>query len=176
MSSEHEPVILDLAPPPREQVGPFLLLGLEKDADPDQVEASWAKRLIWARKKQFRLALEDVNWARETINHPDQRVRADAVSLNADTAEGTLRKLGKYYGAEEGCAPGWRPIDHEQTNDEGFSVGEIPDPAEVRAALTAPPLPTALAAAVRLLDSFVEAPLDPWTLKLTPDLHLDRTA
>ena len=28
-----EPVVLDLAPLPREQIGPFLLLGLDKDAD-----------------------------------------------------------------------------------------------------------------------------------------------
>ena len=28
-----EPVVLELAPLPREQVGPFLLLGLDKDAD-----------------------------------------------------------------------------------------------------------------------------------------------
>jgi hypothetical protein len=176
MSDAHEPVVLDLAPPPREQVGPFLLLGLEKDAGPEQVEANWAKRLIWARKKQFRLGLEDVNWAREMINHPDQRVRADAVSLNADTVEGTLRRLGKSYGAEEGGSIGWQAVDAEKTVDEAFSVGDIPDPAELRAALIAPPLPMALPTASRLLEAFVEAPLDPWTLKLNPDLNPDRNA
>jgi hypothetical protein len=170
MSGEHEPVVLDLAPPPREQVGPFLLLGLEKDAGPDEVEANWAKRLIWARKKQFRLALEDVNWAREIINQPDHRVRADAVSLNADTVDGMLRGLAKRYATEENCPIGWRAIDMEKTRDEGFSIGTIPDPAEVRATFSSPQLPTGLPCASRLLESYVEAPLDPWTLKLTPDL------
>jgi hypothetical protein len=169
MSSEHEPVVLDLAPPPREQVGPFLLLGLEKDAGPEEVEANWAKRLIWARKKQFRLALEDVNWAREIINQPDHRVRADAVSLNADTVDGTLRNLAKRYGAEENCPVGWQSVDVEKTRDENFSIGAIPDPAEVRATFTSPQMAPGLPAADRLLESYVEAPLDPWTLKLTPD-------
>ncbi len=59
MSDEQEPVVLDLAPLPREQLGPFLLLGLDKDAGRDQIEANWAKRLIWARKRQFRMALEE---------------------------------------------------------------------------------------------------------------------
>src|SRR6266852_4624661 len=135
MSSEHEPVVLDLAPPPREQVGPFLLLGLEKDAGSDEVEANWAKRLIWARKKQFRLALEDVNWAREIINQPEHRVRADAVSLNTDTVDGMLRRLRKRFGAEENCPIGWQAIDVEKTHDEAFSIGTIPDAAEIRANL-----------------------------------------
>ena len=53
------PIILELAPLPREQVGPFLLLGLEKTADKDVIEASWAKRVLWARKDQIKVALED---------------------------------------------------------------------------------------------------------------------
>jgi hypothetical protein len=169
MSSEHEPVVLDLAPPPREQVGPFLLLGLEKDAGPDEVEANWAKRLIWARKKQFRLALEDVNWAREIINQPEHRVRADAVSLNADTVDGMLQRLRKRFGAEENCPIGWQAIDVEKTRDEAFSLGTIPDSAEIRANLSLPRLPIGLPAASRVLESYLDAPLDPWALRLTPD-------
>lgn len=41
MAEHSEPVVLELAPLPREQIGPFLLLGLEKDADREQIEASW---------------------------------------------------------------------------------------------------------------------------------------
>ena len=33
-------IVLELAPIPREQVGPFLLLGLDKSADKDQIEAN----------------------------------------------------------------------------------------------------------------------------------------
>src|SRR5437899_5211457 len=85
-----EPVVLELAPLPREQIGPFLLLGLEKDAGPEQVEANWAQRVIWSRKNQINVPLEDINWAREVINDPDKRIRADAATLNADTIDGTL--------------------------------------------------------------------------------------
>ena len=33
MARLHTPIVLELAPLPREQVGPFLILGLSKDAD-----------------------------------------------------------------------------------------------------------------------------------------------
>ena len=47
MPPHAEPIVLDLAPLPREQIGPFLLLGLDKDADKEQIEANWARRVIW---------------------------------------------------------------------------------------------------------------------------------
>jgi hypothetical protein len=176
VSNENAPVVLDLAPLPREQIGPFLLLGLEKDAGSDQVEANWAKRLIWARKSQFRLALEDVNWARETINHADQRLRADILSLNADTVDGTLRQIGKRFGSEEGGPIGWQPVDDEKTLDEAFALGDIPDPAEVRSTVVSPQMPIGLPAASGMLQSFVDAPLDPWTMKLIPEHHSEHVA
>ena len=62
MADEHEPVVLELAALPREQLGPFLLLGLDKNADAEAIEASWAQRVIWARKNQIRTPLGDINW------------------------------------------------------------------------------------------------------------------
>ncbi len=41
------PVLVDLAPLPRSQIGPFLILGIDKGADRDALEANWAQRLIW---------------------------------------------------------------------------------------------------------------------------------
>src|SRR5882672_1227104 len=76
------PVLLELAFLPRDQIGPFLLLGVDKTGGKDQIEANWAQRLIWARKNLTTTALEDINWAREVLNDPDKRVRADAASLN----------------------------------------------------------------------------------------------
>ena len=38
-------MVLELASLPREQVGPFLLLGLPKEADKDQIEKHWADRV-----------------------------------------------------------------------------------------------------------------------------------
>src|SRR5437588_10194862 len=112
MADKHEPVVLELAPLPREQIGPFLILGLDKDADKDQIEANWARRVIWARKGQTRLPLEDINWAREAVSDPDKRLRCDVLSLNLDLSDGTLRRLGQRYGVT-GAAPavGWQPLD-----------------------------------------------------------------
>jgi hypothetical protein len=94
MPGEPEPGI-ELADLPREQVGPFLLLGLDKSATKEEVDAHWADRLKWARKQLIKVPLEDINWARETLNDVERRVRADAASLNVDTTAGTLRRLAE---------------------------------------------------------------------------------
>src|SRR3954454_19589645 len=73
---------VELAPLPREQVGPFILLGVPKDADTETIESHWAQRVIWARRGQTRTALEDIHWAREVLRDPERRVAADLDSLN----------------------------------------------------------------------------------------------
>jgi hypothetical protein len=163
MANPHEPVVLELAPLPREQVGPFLILGLDKDADKDQIEANWARRIIWARKGQTRLPLEDINWAREAVSDPEKRLRADVLSLNVDLSDGTLRRLGQRYGLA-GAAPaaGWQPLDREKELSHYVPAVEVPDPEAVRAAIAVPEVPAEVPAAGRLLEEFARAPLDPW--------------
>src|SRR5262245_44195508 len=100
MPNTQEHVLLVLAHLPREQVGPFLLLGLDKDAGKDDIEARWAERVKWARKNQTNLTLEEINWARELVNDPERRVAADVKSLNADTVEGSLAQLARRFGLE----------------------------------------------------------------------------
>src|SRR3984893_3154737 len=95
--SREEPVVLELAPLPREQIGPFLLLGLDKLADKDEIEAHWAQRVIWARKNQSKVPLENANRAREPLNDRERRIRAHAASLNVDTTAGVLRRLAERY-------------------------------------------------------------------------------
>src|SRR5881394_572641 len=108
--SRDAPLILKLAPLPRTQVGPFLILGVDKDATKDEIEAAWAQRLIWARKGQTPVPPEDINWAREVLCDPERRLRADVVSLTVDTADGTLRKLRQQF--LEASAAG-QPLDIE---------------------------------------------------------------
>jgi hypothetical protein len=156
------PVVLELAPLPREQVGPFLLLGLEKTADKNQIEANWARRLIWARQEQIKVALEDINWAREVLNDKDKRIRADAASLNLDTAEGILRDLVQHYGGATLC----KPLDVEKDLRHYAPAVEIPDPKAVRAAIVVPDIPEEVPAARGILERFVREPLDPWNLPL----------
>src|SRR5262249_25831714 len=98
MAKSPEPVVLELASLGREQAGPFLLLGLDKSSEKKQVEMHWADRVKWARRNLVKVALEDINWARDQLGEPDKRVRADAGSLNADTTDGVLAGLASRYG------------------------------------------------------------------------------
>src|SRR5262245_55309554 len=100
MAKSPEPVVLDLAPLPREQMGPFLLLGLDKAADSKAITAHWADRVKWARRNLIKVALEDINWARDLLNDMERRIRADAGSLNIDTTDGLLGQLAQRFGLE----------------------------------------------------------------------------
>jgi hypothetical protein len=159
------PVVLDLAPLPREQVGPFLLLGVDKAADKDKIEANWAQRVIWARKAQIKVPLEDVNWAREVINDNEKRVRADAASFNLDTVDGALRRLAERYTDPRAVARA-EPLDVEKPLADYTPPTPVPDADEVRAAITVPDVPEEVPAVRRVLERFLQEPLDPWELEL----------
>jgi hypothetical protein len=166
MSDDQDPVVLELAPLPREQIGPFFLLGLDKDAGPAQIESHWAQRVIWGRKKQIRASLGDINWAREVLNDPSRQVRADVTSFNADTAEGVLRRLAEQYGASLSGRPGWQRIDVERPMAECVPAADLPDSGQALAAITIPPMPEAVPASEQLLRQFASQLLDPWDLTL----------
>jgi hypothetical protein len=161
------PIVLELAPLPREQVGPFLLLGLEKTAERDQVEASWAKRVIWARKQQIKVALEDINWAREVLNDRDRRIRADAASLNLDATAGILRELAASYASDSPAAARSRPLDVEKDLADYAPAVEMPDVDAVERNIVVPDVPEEIPAARSVLDKFLDGPLDPWNLPVT---------
>src|SRR3954464_3729464 len=97
MPPPNVPIVLQLAPLPRTQVGPFLILGVDKDASRETIEAAWAEKVKQARRGQIKVPLEDINWAREMLNGKDSRIRCDAVAFNVDTTDGTLRKLKERY-------------------------------------------------------------------------------
>jgi len=169
MPPSSDPVVLDLAPLPREQIGPFLLLGLDKDADKEQIEANWARRVIWARKNLTRLPLEDINWAREVVCDPDKRVRADSASFNADTTDGLLRRWCARFGVGSGgdeVRVGWQPLDGERSLADYAPPAEVPDTVAVRAALSVPELPAEVPAVPRLLEQLAHEPIDPWAIVL----------
>jgi hypothetical protein len=181
MSNEPEPVVLELAPLPREQIGPFLLLGLDKDADAEEIDAHWAQRVIWARKNLTRVPLEDINWAREAIRDADRRVRCDVASLNLDTTAGLLRQLVARFCVGPRPRPGWEVLDNEPDFRDHTPAVEVPDPQTIRTAIVVPDIPLEVPAAIRLLQEQVTptqrasegtapAPLDPWELEL-PEPH-----
>jgi hypothetical protein len=161
----NEPVLLELAHLPREQVGPFLLLGLDKDASKEDIEAHWAERIKWARKQQTNLTLEEINWARDLVSDPVRRVTADATSLNLDTTEGTLATLATRYGAEK-ATPSWEPIDEEKPLADFTPPVEVPDLEATRQAVAVPEVPCRFPVAASLLAKLAGQALDPWEVSL----------
>jgi hypothetical protein len=155
---------VELAPLPREQVGPFLILGVLKDADAETIEAHWAQRVLWARQGKSQIPLEDIHWARQVLRDPDRRLAADAASLNPDTTGNDLRRLVQAYNLDP-PRPAWEPLD---PGPPAAADAPIPDPAELRAAFPAPAVPVELPAVAQWLDQFARAPLDPWGMTLPP--------
>jgi hypothetical protein len=143
----------------RDLFGPFLILGVDKDADEATVDSHWAERVLWCRQGQTQLSLEDVHWAREQLRDPSRRPNADAASLNADLATGEVRRLARLYHID-GSPPGWEPLDPEPMIDLPAAVEA--DPVAIAAELAHPDVPLELPAAGRWLEHFVAAALDPW--------------
>src|SRR5438094_116284 len=83
---------------PREELGPFLLLGVNKEAGADRVDARWAERVREARQGRIGVPVQDLHWAHDVLCDTDRRVNADVTSWNLDTAAGTLRSLEEAYG------------------------------------------------------------------------------
>ena len=156
------PVVLELAPLPREQIGPFLLLGLDKTATKEEIEANWAQRVKWARKDRISVPLEDVNWARETINDPEKRVRADVVSINPDTTDGALRQLVERSRVADLGGAGCQPLDVEKPLADYTPPTEVPDRTALQQAIVVPQVPREVPAVGSLLQQLFQEPLDPW--------------
>jgi hypothetical protein len=167
MTRKPEPVVLELAMLPREQAGPFLLLGLDKAVARDEIDAHWADRVKWARKQQVKVPLEDVNWAREVLTDTERRLQADASSINVDTCECLLGQLSHRYGVQGGqVARLWQPLDSEKSLADYIPQTEIPDSEAVWSAVVLPDLGAELPAVPLLLERLVQQPLDPWSVDL----------
>ena len=158
------PVVLDLAPLPRAQVGPFLILGVDKDADREAIEASWAQRLIWARKNLINVPIEDINWARAMLKDADARARADATSLNIDTTDGMLASLRRRFQGKE--QSGCRPIDVEKNLADYEPALAMPDVEEIRRQIPVPQIPREMPAVRVILEELVQEPIEAWDVTL----------
>lgn len=158
------PVVLQLAPLPRAQIGPFLLLGVDKDADREAIESAWAERVKMARRGQAKVALEDINWAREMLSGKETRLRADAVSLNVDTTDGTLRKLKQHFQRQD--VAGCRPLDAEKWLAEYAPSTPVPTLESVRQSIPVPQFPLEVPLVRVLLEQLAHEPIDPWQIDL----------
>jgi hypothetical protein len=168
MAKSSEPVVLELATLTREQVGPFLLLGLPKEADKELIEKNWADRVKMARRELLKVPLEDVNWARDALADVDRRLKADAGSLNSDTSDSWVAQLAERFGANVGKRSGlWQPLDSEKALADYVPPAEIPDANAIRAGLNTPEVPQDVPAVLGLLEQLAAAPCDPWNLVLS---------
>jgi hypothetical protein len=146
------------------------------------MEVHWADRVKWARRQIIKTPLEDVNWAREVLNDPEKRVRADAATLNADTTDGALARLCGRLGVRGGPAnspfPGraWQPLDQEKALADYVPPAEVPTAEEVEKALAVPAVPEGLPGVQTLLEQLVQQPLDPWSPSLLPAGPAGQTA
>lgn len=165
--SEHvdEPLTAELAPLPREQVGPFLLLGIDKAAGSAEIAAQCAERLAGVRPQDDAASLRDLEWARAVVLDAEQRLRADVVSLNADTADRLVGKLAERLGVGSSSGPRWQPLDVVKPPEDAEPV-VVPDPAGIRAAIVLPEMPTEAPAAASVLAQWIRGPLDPWACNL----------
>jgi hypothetical protein len=164
----NDPVVLELASLAREQTGPFLLLGVDKTADKQTIEAHWADRVRWARKGQLKVPLEDVNWARNALADVEGRLRADCASLNLDLADSLLAALAARFGVGAPTGLRWQPRDREAPPASSVPAAEVPDPVEVAASVVLPEVPDNLPGVRSLLEQLAAAPPDPWGFEL-PD-------
>jgi hypothetical protein len=163
-NSPSDPVLLELAPLGREQIGPFLLLGVDKQADQAAVERSWADRLKLARWNQIDVSLADINWARAILSDPEKRIRAEAATLNLDTADAVLRRLEEQFGCDGPMGARCKPLDVERDLTDYSPAVEIPDTATYRASIVAGEIPEEVPAARKILEECLREPLDPWDL------------
>src|SRR5262249_18867449 len=130
-----------LTPLPREQIGAFLLLGLDKHADREAIEAHWAERLKLARRQLVDIALEDINWAREQLRDPGRRLQADVASLNTDLENGLLAQLAERYATATPAPARWQPIDLEPDLSRYEPAVDLPDAEAIRAGVQVPEIP-----------------------------------
>jgi hypothetical protein len=166
MPPPNVPIVLQLAPLPRTQIGPFLILGVDKDANRETIEAAWAEKIKQARRGQIKTPLEDINWAREMLTAKEARIRCDAVSLNVDTTDGTLRKLRERYQGKDRGAVRCQPIDTEKWLADYVPATPVPPLAEVRSLVQLPEIPRDVPAVRVMLENFVHETLDPWQVDL----------
>ena len=160
------PIVLQLAPLPRTQVGPFLILGVDKDATREMIEAAWAEKIKQARRGQVKTSLEDINWAREMLTSKESRIRCDAVSLNVDTTDATLRKLRERYQGKQQAEIRCKPIDTEKWLADYSPATSVPAVDEIRGLVQLPPIPRDVPAVRVMLENFVKEPIDPWQVEL----------
>jgi hypothetical protein len=145
-------------------MGPFLILGLDKDASPEEVDKAWRERLQWVEQGWSNVSCDDLNWAHDVLLDPERRVAADAASLNPDTLAQPCRHLLTTSESADWEQPSWPILDDAWPELPPFP----PDLPENRAsevgAAPIPEIPREVPALTRLIKQWLDRPIDPWIL------------
>jgi hypothetical protein len=149
--------------PLRERAGPFLILGIDKDADAATIAAQFERQRHAVQAGLCHWTLDDLDWARNELQDAKQRLAADLNSLDVDLASGEIHRLARLYSLADG-RPGWEPLDPEPKV-------ELMPPAAVSverlvADVPQPDVPLEIPAINRWLDQFAHQVADPWTTEL----------
>jgi hypothetical protein len=156
-----QPIVLNLAPLPRDVAGPFMILGLDKCADPEAIEAAWAQRVISARKNQLLYSLEDVNWAREILRDPGKRLSADVAGLNLDIDQLCLREIVKRFSDSDHSR--LQPVDLARPPASPYPP-PLAEMEEIRNSITLPALEWEAPFVGKIWEELIQVPVDPWKI------------
>jgi hypothetical protein len=147
----------------RELAGPYLVLGVDKDVDSDEIEAHYQSQCRAVERGECSWSIDDLEWAKQVLCDPEQRLAADRDSLNPDLASGEVQRLARLYRLD-GSPPGWEPMDPEPPID--FSALYVIDSNALASTVPTPDIPRELPAVKAWLDHFSAAATDPWSMEL----------
>lgn len=148
---------------PRELAGPFIILGVDKDADDATIESHYHSQLTSIERGECNWSPDDLEWARCQLSEAKSRLSADLESLNADLASGEIHRLARLYRLD-GSPPGWEPIDPEPPAPLP-NIEDI-DPVTLAANVAMPEFGVEIPAIDTWLQQFAAAVTDPWTMEL----------
>ncbi|MCX7701708.1 MAG: hypothetical protein N2039_12600 [Gemmataceae bacterium] len=161
-SPAKKPLELLTATLPREQIGPFLLLGVDKDATLQEIEAAWRQRVEWVEQGQLGVSVDDLNWAKEILLDADRRILADLGSLNPDTSDGQLRQMLAVQGSDEWERPHWPIRDVPLPDAPSIPAEWLDDRPADESSLHIPDVPLVIPGLERILAESRQQPVDPW--------------
>lgn len=144
-------------------VGPYIILGIDKDADPATLPEVCARRVEAARAGELTWTEEQIVAALEVLHAPEERLESDVESFNTDIASGEVRRLARLYRVDGG-GPAWEPMDPEPPTE----LTELTfDAAGLAAEAPAPDVPLELPSVETWLTQYAAGASNPWTSELT---------
>lgn len=148
----------------RELAGPFIVLGVDKDADEAAINNHFHLQCLAAARGELQWTQGDLEWARQLLHDSKRRLVADLDSVNADLASGEVNRLSRVYHLDR-STPGWEPLDPEPP----MALPDTADfdPQAMVDGIAKTDIPVELPVIDAWLQKFAGAVTDPWTMELS---------